>query len=764
MAILERYFTSANSSGIIIWETGTTDVGTSFWCVGNKSDGTAAYTLINLASLLASLPSPITINSATLRLVGYNLSSAWGSAALTAKVSRITSPWSTATKWNDRPSLDTGVVASQSIGAIPSSSNYDYRTGYTAPRWTLRYYDGPSSSGPWTLVQTQSISQSTYNYYYNAWGGTSEVYGQSSLWHRNVITAYAASYSTYAKYYNFDVTQQMRDLVASGHGLAVYFDLPGPNNSRKYFKTSGESNQAMQWLLTIDYATNPAPTAPSSPTVGSPITGASPSLSWGASTDPVFASNQIAYEVELSFNGGSSWGNLHTTAAGVTSYAPNLKTILGLQAAQYYLNDQFRFRVRAKTPLWPDAGGGHYYSGWAQTANRTIDYRIIPSAPGITPNKTNPYEGETLYLAMTRPSAYNTHKGNGDAMTLNYRAYLDGAQVAAQTETVSETGFDIVYVVGNLTTSPQDRTMALTARCVDAEGQTGALTGSSNITIRRFRAPAVNIGNIVRASTSAVVPVTVIDTGFGTQSPSTQIALIQYNIGAGWVTASLNGWSGANNSFPIAGLDAETRYDLSVRAVTVAPAGSGLSGKTGAAASAELLEFLPAFLGFKHSPTGLKGLAAKSLVVGNDYPALIASGIPGGAVIDTDLHVGGQIHVGGGGLDADTLQGNPADYFRKRDAIPISGDGTSAAFWRNLPSGAYFNNNNSITNMPQPYGIAVVERRDTTQDFGVLYYRNNQLYETDGQAGTVTCVWRRVWHNGNLTFSYSSGTLTITTS
>lgn len=512
-------------------------------------------------------------------------------------------------------------------------------------------------------------------------------------------------------------------------------------------------------VLEIDWqARQPAPTAPTNPTVTSPITGASPTLSWGASSDHMFSSDQIAYEVELSFNGGASWVNLHTTAAGVTSYTPNLKTILELQAAQYYLNSQFRFHVRAKTPVY---SGQNYYSAWAQTANRTIDYRIVPSAPGITPSKTNPYEGEAITFAMTRPSQYNTHSANGDVMILGYGAYLDGASVAQQTRDVGTASFNLPYTVGNLTTGMTDRTMALTARCWDTEGQLGAFTAQQNMTIRRFRAPVVAVTNIVRAAASAIVGVGMLDTGFATPQGNGQIRKIQYNIGEGWVDASLGSWDGLHNTFTVPDLDPDTRYELQVRAVNVEPVGE-LGDKTGAPYSITVLEFSPAFFSFKNIETGVTGAASKSLIVAKD-PTQYEDDIE-----EDDIIVAGLARFAGSVQFDDASQAQESLDVIRSTVTVATGDGADPDFWRSLtPGQTYRNDNNSIANMPFAWGFATVEWHEGG-DVAVLYQTHQSgtgpIWRTTAASNTVTCEWRKMWDSTNLTFSYSSGTLTITTS
>lgn len=643
MAVLQKYFTSANSSGIIIWESGTTDVGTSFWCVGNKSDGTAAYTLIDISALLASLPPGIVINSATLRMPAYNLS-AWGSTALTAKVARITSAWNTSTNWSTKPTLDTGDAVSASIGAVPSSSNYDYRTGLTT-KYLYRLYPEVKIVDEWGDVSGSSDT------WLSSYGGASYyVYADST--HRTYyyfLGQTQSTYSTYIKYHTIDVTQIITELISSGYGLALYFDTPGPNSSRKYFKTSGATSQNQQWLLTIDYTALPAPTAPNLGTTGT-ITGSPHLFDWPDASDAsgFFASAQMYYEFQFAPD-GSTWGDTYATDAGVSQYSLNIKTLLSLAAGQYYYNTAAKIRVRTKTPPYEET---NYYSAWSEAA-LTIDYRVPPTAPTLTPSKSSPYEGEEITLDLDRPTACNTHDATGDTNVLDYRVETDtGTLMASGTEPVTADDKTLNYTVGNLTTGKADFSTNIRARCIDTENQSGTYTATQAFTVKRFRAPILQIAKAERSETSAKVYILIADTGYGASQSNGQISKIQYDIGAGFVDAALGTWSGLTNTFTITGLSGTLSYNLSVRAVNKAPDSTALSDKTGNPATTTITEFRPAFAALKDNDTGIRMGYVRALIVGDDDEVEIGEGC---AKIQGDVDVGGAILIGGEALSKAAL-------------------------------------------------------------------------------------------------------------
>ena len=77
-------------------------------------------------------------------------------------------------------------------------------------------------------------------------------------------------------------------------------------------------------------------------------------FTWSAGSDGrgLYSASQLSYELQVSTNGGSTWGSTYTTSAGVTSYALNMRSYLGLQALQAYYNTTLMYRVRKnKNPV-----------------------------------------------------------------------------------------------------------------------------------------------------------------------------------------------------------------------------------------------------------------------------------------------------------------------------------------------------------------------------------------------------------------------------
>ena len=88
------------------------------------------------------------------------------------------------------------------------------------------------------------------------------------------------------------------------------------------------------------------------------ITSDSKTFSWTASTDHIYASSSLSYQLQVSLDGGSTWGSTYTASAGATSLSVNLRTTAGLSSGQYYYNAKLKVRVRAVTPSY---NGTVYY-------------------------------------------------------------------------------------------------------------------------------------------------------------------------------------------------------------------------------------------------------------------------------------------------------------------------------------------------------------------------------------------------------------------
>ena len=156
-------------------------------------------------------------------------------------------------------------------------------------------------------------------------------------------------------------------------------------------------------------------------------------------------------------------------------------------------------------------------------------------------------------------------------------------------------------------------------------GQTSELSAATAITIKRHRAPVLSIGKVVRGQTTAHIPVTITDTGYGGTQAASQISGIEYKLGSGaWTAAPLNGWSGLQNSFDLTGLAEGSRYSLQVRATNAAPAGTALAAKVSAINTAVVLAYSPELFIWSDSSGG--GAATKRLIVGTDYEKSVAEG------------------------------------------------------------------------------------------------------------------------------------------
>jgi hypothetical protein len=115
--------------------------------------------------------------------------------------------------------------------------------------------------------------------------------------------------------------------------------------------------------------------APSKPTITSPNGGESVDkthlLTWNASTDADNPQSSLSYQIQLSGDGGSTWSDIATTAAGSTTYtydfSNNADTNQGL------------IRIRAYD--------GAYYSEWDQSDSMfIIAHNKVPNVPsGISP-------------------------------------------------------------------------------------------------------------------------------------------------------------------------------------------------------------------------------------------------------------------------------------------------------------------------------------------------------------------------------------------
>jgi hypothetical protein len=462
----------------------------------------------------------------------------------------------------------------------------------------------------------------------------------------------------------FSIPVALAQAVIAGKCLCLY---TGTGRLSRHYGIEGSS--AQEPVIEITWH-DPAPT-PTTPTINSigTVTADEKTFDWSDSSDSAgyFTSAQLMYEWQISYDNGTTWGDgvtqdnnaRITTAAGVSQHLINLRTALGLQPQQYYYNTQCKIRVRAKTP---DYGGTPYYSAWATSAAFTINYKIVPSAPAsLTPSKSDPYEGEEITFTVGRPASYNTHDHNGTVMNLIYSVQLaSGTTLISGDADVSNADKVLNYTVGNLTTGLADLSTTIKARCVDAEGQTGQYLSDVAFTVKRFRAPSVNITAIDRADTTATVHIRITDTGYGSTQNHDQISKVQASIDGGvYSDVTLLGWTGPNgmdNSFVVSGLSGGSNYALLVKAVNTAPDGTSLSDLTGAAYAATIPEHLPTLAALKRAgATGDEAdrLAyAQAMVIGANPDEPVNKG---SLAVQHDLDVGCAIRRNG----ADVVTGTP---------------------------------------------------------------------------------------------------------
>jgi len=753
MAIYQRKLNSSNSEIITIWENGVTDTFKTFTVVGNKADGVGSHTLVKLPP---DIPTNCVINSATIRMPERNYEGYWGPAAITAKISRLSGAWNGSPTWASMPAHDTDVYGTEVFdNAAPHNGtldvDYNYRTGYHAAKWKYKCTE-------------------TGEYHYElSYLGTSY---NDGFYHYTYVSYTAAYYDTYILYHNVDIKDVMQRVISSGgSGLMVWYDLPGANDSRKYFMTPLTTDDALQWELIIDYTSVPAPTPPGIGTIGT-VTDSPHTFGLTAAEDTSgnFTPEQLYYAAKISFNNGATYSDEVESAQGDPEASLDIKTLLGIAAGQYYYNAACKISVRTKTPNY---GGMPYYSEPVVSPAFVIDYRLAPSAPGLTPSKAAPYEGETITFTCARPATYNTHTEDGSANALDYHVELaTGVALVNGGAAVSATEKALAYTVGNLTSGMADLSANIRARCIDGEGQVGAYCANVAFTVKRFRAPVLNIATVERtADATASVAIVVQDTGYGAVQTGDQISKVQYKIdGGAWADVVLGAWSSLSNTFDISGL-AAGRHTLSVRAANVAPDGTALAAITGDADSVTLLEYSPVFFKYRNSTTGVSGVKAKSLVVSDDFSDTVPQ--EGDGYIEKVLNVGQDIKISGLAL-SDLYLGKTA---QSADAEKLGGV---------LPAG--FSSVGSIANGDMNYAVTSGMYRlgVPTNGPGINYgqlivshgpgdtvlqivsdYLSGSLFWRSGnppQAGGTGSwgAWRKLCHDGN--FQIRTGQCTLNTS
>ena len=512
------------------------------------------------------------------------------------------------------------------------------------------------------------------------------------------------------------------------HGLC----LQQSDSTASRIKTIADRTASGAAYITVTYAERkPEPTTPTVTAPGT-ITADSHTFKWSAATDNIFASSKLSYQLQISLDGGSSWSSSYTAATGKTSLAVNLRTLAGLKTGQYYYNTKLKARVRAVTPAH---NGTVYYSSWGTSAAGVINYKITPGKPSsLTLSASAPYEGQSVTITLGRPSAYNAYDSSGAAMQLTYTVKLaDGTALGSVTAAAASATVSLTVAAPNKTSGTADLSTSVTATVKDAEGQTSAATSAVSLTIKRYRAPAVSISKIDRTNTGATITATVTDTGYGGTQSNGQIAKLEYKLASGSWTAVTPTWSGLKASFALSGLAAGTRYALQVRVTNTAP--SGVTAKT-ATASGTVLEHTPAAMIFRDSGNNATGVAAKSLIVGNDWSPRVGEG---------DAYVAGKIYEGGTSLDSKYLLAANFCGFRIYTIadLGITGNTTLNAVCNAL-SAKQSNNpwmflygqgtlSSGITDLPEGYGLLTVTQIGFR--FVVEYKASKAYFRVENTAG-----------------------------
>lgn len=436
----------------------------------------------------------------------------------------------------------------------------------------------------------------------------------------------------------FDVT----DIVqAWQNGSSQYgIQLRQSDSTASRIKCIADRTSNSAAYITVTYEQRePSPTTPVVTAPGT-ITTDSKTFSWTASTDNVFASAALSYQLQVSLDGGSTWGDTYSVTANTTQRAVNLRTIAGVKSGQYYYNTKLKVRVRAVTPAFNEVT---YYSAWGVSDAGTINYKIAPTAPSsLTPSVASAYEGQSVTITLDRPSKYNAYDSDGAAMQLTYTVKLkDGTTLGTVTAACTSATATMTVTMPNKTTGTADLTTTITATVTDSEGQTSPATSTVALTIKRYRAPAVTIKANDRTATSATSTVLVTDTGYGGTQSTTQIDKVEYSLdGAAWVEVTPT-WIGFKTAVELTGLAEGSRYSLQVRVTNAAP--DGMTAKTGTSAAVNVLEYTPAAMIYRDSANGATGIAAKGLIVGKDWSPQVEEG---DALIEGTLTVA-ALDVGG---------------------------------------------------------------------------------------------------------------------
>jgi len=247
---------------------------------------------------------------------------------------------------------------------------------------------------------------------------------------------------------------------------------------------------------------------------------------------------------------------------------------------------------------------------------------------------------------MDRPATYNTHDeaGAGNILRYNFVNEETYAVWGYEDNAVTVDPVSLDWTITEVTTAKTDLAATFSSWAYDAKSGGTRSTPPVAVTIKRYQKPIVVISDITRTTTTATMDIIVSDTGYGVTQVNTQILKVEYNLAsAGWLDASLIGWSGLENSFQLTGLTEGARYALQIRVTNNKPV-PALSDKVSSVYSVTILEYTPAFFVFSDAGDSVSGTAHKALLVHSDFSTAVGAG---SEVIENDLAVGGTITEGG---------------------------------------------------------------------------------------------------------------------
>ena len=287
------------------------------------------------------------------------------------------------------------------------------------------------------------------------------------------------------------------------------------NKYRLKVTRSGVSGAKYSTPATLSVSDVPVLSVPSGVQVSAnPLTQDNITLSWTKSSDGtgMVAQSDIAYEIEATLASDTEWASpfyTFTTSANAASKTDNLRaTILDPQSdtllSGQYAYNTYKFRVKATV----DYESETYNSEWATLGSLTYDYRIVPSAPGLTLPEGDIYEGQEISLTWARPSTYNAYDEDGTENVLTYYTKIASGptlakQWSGETEVLITGGVTSATVTEDVivenVTNGDDLSTTVYVYVTDTENQTGANSSSQNITVKRHRKPAISVASDVRA-------------------------------------------------------------------------------------------------------------------------------------------------------------------------------------------------------------------------------------------------------------------------